>query len=48
MRTHEDASMAKDAFHWGGGSRNTVHGAHKSTQGLELIIAEEGLDSSIR
>ena len=29
--THEDASMAKDSLHWGGGCWNAVHRAHKVT-----------------
>ena len=45
--THEDACVATDSFHRGWSCWNTIHGGHKSTQRLELLIAENGLDSSI-
>jgi len=31
----------------GRGCWNTVHGAHESTQGLELVIAKDGLNSGV-
>ena len=37
--THEDASVAKDSFHRSRNCWNTIHGGHKSTQRLELLIA---------
>jgi len=45
--THEDASVAKDSFHRGRSCWNTIHGGHKSMQRLELLIAENGLDSGV-
>jgi len=46
--THENASMAKDSFNRGRGSRHTVHGRHELTKSLELLILKHGLDSGVR
>jgi len=45
--THEDATMAKDSLHCGGGCWNAVQRAHKMMYRLELLIAEDVLDSGI-
>jgi hypothetical protein len=37
-----------DTLNWGGGSRNTVHGAHELAQRFELVIAKDSLDIGVR
>lgn len=47
VRTHENAFMAENTFHWGKSSRDAVNGAIKWMQWLELVIGKDGLESGV-